>query len=111
MVTRLFAKALLAYIVFALPLLTALSAPVPKGAERPKPDPIQPGYYWRFSGYVLVVVAVDGEKVTYRCCNRPKQSWGGCDGYAGPNEQSKERVREEEKTYRDCDSFPWEPEI
>jgi hypothetical protein len=110
-VMKLFAKSLLAYVVFALPLLTVLSAPVPKGAERPKPDPIQPGYSWRFSGYVLMVVEVEGERVRYKCLNRPRQTWGGCDGYAGPNEQSKSRVREEEKTYRFHDSFPWEPEF
>lgn len=89
-------------------LLLCLS-PVPKGP--PPPDPIVPGYRWMFSGYVLEVVAVDGNRVTYRCCNIPRQSWGACDGYANRNEQSKERVKREEYDHRGTEPFPVVPDI
>ncbi len=86
------------------------ASPVPKPPP-PPPDPIVPGYRWVFAGYLLEVVSTDGEKVRYRCVNRPQKVYGGCDGYAGGNEQNRARVRDEESRFRFTEILPWEPDI
>ncbi len=84
-------------------------APVPKGPPpAPPPDPIQVGYQWNYSGYLLEVIAVDGDCIAYICRNRPSQVWPGLDGFWEMNRQSRQRTRNETETYKGRDLLPWE---
>lgn len=84
-------------------------APVPKGPPPvPPPCPIQVGYQWNYSGYLLEVIATEGECVAYVCLNRPAQTWGGLDGFWETNRQSKARTRDETQRYKDHAQLPWE---
>jgi hypothetical protein len=88
-----------------------IGAPVPKGPPPVPMDPIQPGYQWNYSGHLLVVTAVDGQCIAYRCINRPSQTWPGLDGYADICRQSRERTKTETETYKDHPLLPWEFEF
>jgi hypothetical protein len=99
------------FLALATPTPAIGAAPVPKGPP-PKPiDPIQPGYQWNYSGHLLVVTAVDGQCVAYRCINRPSQTWPGLDGWTEICRQSKERTKTEAETYKDHPLLPWEFEF
>lgn len=93
--------------VFAwLMSLLLCSAPVPTHLfPPPPPDPIRPGYRWYYGVYELQVVTVEGECVRFRCLSHPWHSWGGMDGFAKCNHQSRARVRAEAKLYGVPDNF------
>lgn len=112
LVVALMVGAILAGAVLAL--LTprpVFGAPVPKGPPPVVPDPIVVGYQWNYSGHLLVVTAVDGQCVAYRCINRPSQTWPGLDGWTEICRQSKERTKTEAETYKSHPLLPWEFEF
>lgn len=87
--------------------LCLVAAPVPRHLfPLPPPDPVQPGFRWYYGQCELQVTHRDGPRVRFRCLNRPDQTWGGIDGYPGPNEQSRDRVWAEALQYGTPLYFP-----
>ncbi len=92
-------------------LALALGSPVPEHLMRPAPDPVRPGYRWWYAGHELVVVAVEGDVVTFRDLTDPGMVWPALDGFREPSTQSRVRVRKEAvenlQTPRFDPSGPW----
>lgn len=79
--------------------LLLCAAPVPKHLQPPPPqDEVKPGYRWYFQDEILVVHETDGDKVTFRNLSSGR-TWHNVDGFAGPNMQSRARVKLEAATY------------
>lgn len=73
--------------------LCLVAAPVPRHLFPPEPPhPVRPGFRWYYQTYLLEATHVEGDRVRYRCLNRPAMRWGR-------NEQSRATCYAEAMTY------------